>query len=244
MIILPPDRTVVIIQSICFTCLKRMTTSIIIPLTFACMILLLSTQTFVSASNCENINKTSIVDMVIGGEHIVSGSFFTKQYDPESGNWNDVVIGKQLISSLFLADNYVLYRAIPETNFVQQTLTNRQAYDDDKSIIGQVGPLAPTDTYGGLMIPIFSDELCMWSTSGAGPTGHSLVCADNDDREILNIYVDECAEDGSIIQITSEGYESNNSAKKSAEALEEEGSGILSINAAFVYSTTARKPGY
>lgn len=198
----------------------------------------------VNAANCDNINKTSIDDFVSGGEDLVSGSFFTKQYNPESGEWADVVLGSQLISSLFLSDNYVIYRTIPGTAFVQQTLTNRQAYEEDGSIIGQVGPLAPSETYGELLVPMFSDELCMWSMSGAGPTGHSLICADNDDTETLTIYVDECDDDGSIVQLTAEGYESKNSASVTANALEQGGeSAALSINAAFVFSTTTRKAG-
>ena len=50
-------------------------------------------------------------------------------------------------------------------------------------------------------IPMNKVNLCMWSESGLGPTGHSFVCADQAEPEHQTGYVTECDEDGKILEI-------------------------------------------
>ena len=62
---------------------------------------------------------------------------------------------------------------------------------------------APPDPETGIAlgIPFARNELCMWSESGAGPTGYSFVCAEQDDSEFYTGYILDCDENGKITKI-------------------------------------------
>ena len=63
---------------------------------------------------------------------------------------------------------------------------------------------APPDPETGTVypgIPFARNELCMWSESGAGPTGYSFVCADQDDSEFYAGYILDCDDNGKITKI-------------------------------------------
>jgi len=86
--------------------------------------------------------------------------------------------------------------------------------DGDGVVEGFPGPLSPDSeevlsfldpmTGETMSVPIARNELCMWSESGAGPTGYGFVCADQDDSEFWRAYVTECDEDGKILEISYE----------------------------------------
>ena len=65
----------------------------------------------------------------------------------------------------------------------------------------------PSDPRSMLAVPMLRNALCMWSESGAGPTGHSFVCANQNDSETSHVYVTECDADGNIVEIYYENLE-------------------------------------
>ena len=58
-----------------------------------------------------------------------------------------------------------------------------------------------------LKVPILRNPLCMWSETGAGPTGISFVCADQSSSETQHVLVTECDADGKVVELYYEALE-------------------------------------
>merc|ERR1712091_601713 len=110
-----------------------------------------------------------------------------------------------------------------ERRFLPLLGTHHADLDGDGVIEGLPGPISPEleevlyappdpETGIALGIPFAYNELCMWSESGAGPTGYSFICADQDDSEFYTSYILDCDENGKITKIRSEGLEPKNNA--------------------------------
>jgi len=190
---------------------------------FAALVLLALAASASHASDCENVDYSSIDGFHFGngaGEVVDYGQF-GNYWNATAGEWMPYVLDLEDVQE-YLADVSVVYHAIEGTNFfTKDWYTNHADLDGDGDVDGLPGPHGPSEedfltnlpdpmTGDVLSIPIARNELCMWSESMAGPTGVGFVCADQDDGEFQIVYVTECDEDGKIVEIHYETIDAKN----------------------------------
>jgi len=178
-----------------------------------------------ASADCENIDYSSIDGFHFGngvGE-IVEYAQFLQYYNSTAGEWMSYIGGPPELESFF-SEVSVVFSAIEGTPFFTPSWHSDHAdLDGDGVIEGLPGPISPEleevlyappdpETGIALGIPFAYNELCMWSESGAGPTGYSFICADQDDSEFYTSYILDCDENGKITKIRSEGLEPKNNA--------------------------------
>jgi len=227
----------------------------------------LALAAFASADMCDNIKKCTIDGFHFGngvGE-ITDAGWLDEVFNVTSGEWEQRVFGVDAFRANAVSSSTVFSAVGPSIEpeacpfqpsfFTLDSFDNHEDIDGDGDVDGidpnlekvlSARDLGEDGLPTGEMLNVTRQykPLCMWTSSGAGPTGYGFVCANQDDNEILTGFITECDEEGRIIGMRLESLEARNGA---ADALASQilGDGFLHESGAphILYMELRGEPG-